>query len=289
MIDNTINPTLHGSITSIGTNLYTVAADPGYTTTLITVTDNTTGDVTHPAAPIVDLRAASHASTISATFTPTVTASTISFNGSISPFGATAVAEAASQVYTITPFPNYHVSSVMVGATVATATEIRGSCTINSGVATCTVYGAATPQIIQASFAGNINVSKTGNGNISNAGLVYTFNADFGNHVAEVKVDGAVVAGAPSSYTFADAAPHTLAVTFAVDIVPTIMSVSVVPNNGTITIDNVTHIATITPFESYYIEKVTVDGTDLPTAVSSYDFSGLAAGAHTITATFTAL
>jgi len=138
-------------------------------------------------------------------------------NGSIAPAGSVVVNQGASQAFTITPDPTYHVADVLVdgvsvgAVTSYTFTNVTANHTIAASFAidTWTIVASAGPNGSIAP-AGSVVVNQGGS-------QAFTITPDPTYHVADVLVDGVSV-GAVTSYTFTNvAANHTIAASFAID------------------------------------------------------------------------
>ena len=249
---------------------------------------------------------ASH--TISASFeisTHTITA-TSGANGSISPSGATTVADGASQTYTITPAAGYHVAGVSVdGALVGVETAysinpLDGSS--SEGASTYTFSNVTIDHTLTAVFEIDIanytiTAASGANGSISPSGTTtvadgasqtYTITPATGYHVAGVSVDGAS-AGSVTAYTFNNvSASHTISASF--EILTHTITATAGPNGsispaGELTVqDNGDQAFSITPEADCTIADVLVDGVSVG-AVTRYTFSSVT-GNHVITASF---
>ena len=235
--------------------------------------------------------------TIAATFavdTFTITASA-GANGAIAPSGAVAVTAGTNTTFTITPNSGFHVADVLVdGASVG-------------AVSSYTFTNVLADHTIAATFAANPVVSFTvtatagAGGSISPSGaqtVISGNNVSFaitpaaGFHVAGVLVDGSSV-GALLNYTFTGVmANHTIAATFAADVVTTYTVTASAGANGSISPSGAQTVASggsspifvITPAAGYHVADVLVDGVSVG-AVSSFQFTNVTAN-HTIAASF---
>ena len=216
------------------------------------------------------------------TYTITVTQTA---NGTISP-GTTVVNHGATQGFTITPAPNYHVVDVVVdGGSVGPLTSYSfANVTANHTITATYAIDTYT-----------ISVTQTANGTISpgttvvnhGATQAFTITPASNYHVVDVVVDGGSV-GPLTGYTFTNVtANHTITATYAIDT----YTISVTQTaNGTISPGTtvVNHGAsqsfTITPSPNYHIVDVVVDGGSVG-AVTSYNFTNVIAN-HTLTATY---
>ena len=156
--------------------------------------------------------------TLSASFVAngyTITASTTSANGTISPVGPTPVSSGGSQTFTITPNAGYKINYVAVnGASVGavssyTFTNVRQNYTIKAD------FVPITYKITVTQSAGGSISPGTYSGFKPGATQKYTITPKTGYTVADVKIDG-VTAGAVTSYTFTDIQTnHSITATYA--------------------------------------------------------------------------
>ncbi len=228
--------------------------------------------------------------TISATFavdTYTITASAGS-NGSISPSGSVIVDHGNSQLFTITPALNYHVSDVLVdGASVGAVTTYSFNNVTTSHTISATF--AIDTHIITASAGANGSISPTGSVTVNyGANQAFTITPSSHYHVIDVLVDGVSV-GALTSYTFSNVTTnHTISATFAIDtytVTSTAGSNGSITPSGSVTVNyGASQAFTITPAMHYHITDVLVDGASVG-ALTSYTFNSISAN-HTISATF---
>lgn len=209
-------------------------------------------------------------------------------NGSISPGGASTVADGADQGYTFTPDGGFSIADVLV------------DCVSIGPVSSYTFQDVNAPHRIEVSFATNptITSSAGAGGSITPLGGTvvtsgtnqsYTITPAACHSIGDVLVDGVSV-GAVSSYTFNSVTtPHTIAATFAV-MGPYNIMASAGPG-GSITPSGNTSVAcggsaayTITPDAGYHILNVIVDAA-FAGPLSSYSFTNITA-AHSIQALF---
>ncbi|MBI1319990.1 MAG: hypothetical protein GC168_13760 [Candidatus Hydrogenedens sp.] len=211
-------------------------------------------------------------------------------NGSISPAGATGVLDGASQAYSFTPAPGYHIADVEV------------DCESIGAPAGYTFSDVSAPHRIDVTFAADpvITASAGSGGSIAPAGATsvapggsqgYTITPAACFSIADVLVNGSSV-GAVSNYTFNNVtANQTIAATFVANG-PYSISASA-GSGGSITSPGVSSVAcggskayTITPAACFSIADVLVNGSSVG-AVSSYTFNNVTAN-QTVTATFVA-
>ena len=219
------------------------------------------------------------------TFTITATAGT---GGSIAPPGAVTVGFGGSQAFTITPSTGYHVADVLVDG-------------VSAGAITSFTFTNVTGNhTIAASFAINtftITATAGANGAITPSGAVtvgfggsqaFTITPSTGYHVADVLVDG-VSAGAVTSYTFTNVtANHTIAASFAVDMLTIAASAGAggaIDPSGSVTVAyGGSQSFAIAPSTGYHVVDVLVDGLSVG-AMTSHTFTNVTAN-HTIAASF---
>jgi uncharacterized repeat protein (TIGR02543 family) len=231
---------------------------------------------------------ASHIITASfAIDTYTITATAIG-NGSIDPAGAISIDHGGNRVFTMTPDVNYNIVDVLVdgvseGAVASyTFTNVDASHTI-------TVNYTIGTHVITASTVGNGLIGPSGSVSVDHGNnQAFSITPAVNHHVAEVLVDSVSV-GAVTSYNFTSVvAPHTIAVTFAIDTyVVTASSVGngLVDPSGGVSVDHGSDQAfTITPDANHHVVNVLVDGVSVG-AVSSYTFTSVTTP-HTIAVTF---
>jgi hypothetical protein len=268
-----------------GAQTYTITPDTGYHVADVLVDGLSVGAVTsYPFSNIT----ANH--TIAASFaidTFTVSASA-GANGSIAPAGVTSLTYGASQTYTITPDPSYHVADVLVdGVSVGAVTSYPFT-------------GVAANHTIAATFTIDtyaINAQAVGGGTITPSGTVsvnhgadqaFAIAPETGFFIADVHVDTTSV-GAVTNYTFTNVtANHSITATF--DTLSYVITASagangsVTPSGGTNVHYNGSQSYSITPSAQYHVVDVLVDGVSVG-AVTSYSFTNVTAN-HTISATF---
>jgi hypothetical protein len=273
----------HGSSRS-----YTITPNIGYQVQDVLVDGASVGPLTFYNFTNIT---ASH--TISVTFaanTYTITASA-GPNGSVSPGGVTNVTYNASQGYTITAAPGFHVLDVLVdGASVGAVT----SYTFSNVAANHTISATFDNDTYNVFASANTGGSIAPSGAIvvtsgSNQGFTITANANY--HLVDVLVDSVSV-GPVATYTFSNiTANHSISAVFAIDTYAITASAGA---NGSIApagVVNVAHGASqgfaITPDLGFEVQNVLVDGASAG-PVASYTFSNVVAP-HTIAASFQAI
>ncbi len=283
--NGTISPSGSVVVSAGSSTTFTMTPNSGYK--IATVTVDGSSVATNPTYTFSNVTT-NH--TISATFsanTVTITASA-GANGTINPSGAVAVPFGASQPFTITPNPNYHISDVSVDLV---------------SVGTPSLYtfpSVTTAHSIAAGFAINtftINATAGANGSISPSGAyivtsgttpTFTATPNAGYRILDVQVDGASVGSSPT-YTFAPVtANHTIAATFAVQtytITATAGANGAISPSGSVVVSAGTSTSfTITPNANYHISDVSVDGASVGTPLL-YTFPSVTS-THSILASF---
>jgi hypothetical protein len=255
------------------------------------------------------------AHTIAATFalTPTVctiTSSVTGTGGSIM-MGAPDVpalplwsmAKGSSAYYMFLPAAGYHVAQVQVDGWPVTLDEDSGytfAAVDRNHTVTATFAQTTWTLTATAGTGGTIAPgNQTVNEGTTNA---YTITANAGFHIADVKVDGTSVQAAVNSgsYTFTNVtANHTIAATFAANVVSYTITPSVVGLNGTISPASAYTVSSgssvtcdLRPAAGYKVGTVTIDGVAFDITKlnddadgPSYTFWNVTAN-HTIAVTF---
>ena len=217
----------------------------------------------------------------------TITA-TGGLGGSITPLGSVTVNYGASQTFTITPDPGYHVADVKIdGVSVgAVTTYTLNNITSNH---TIDVILAINQYTLIATAGPNGAIIPSGAMTVDHGGsLAFTITPNTGYRISDVKVDGVSV-GVVTTYTFTNVtSAHTIEALFAVNqhtIIATAGPNGTITPSGSITVDHgATQTFTITPNPGYRISDVEVDGVMLG-VTKSYTFSNVASD-HTINVTF---
>ncbi|NOT33074.1 MAG: hypothetical protein HOP12_02775 [Candidatus Eisenbacteria bacterium] len=209
--------------------------------------------------------------------------------GSITPAGTSLVAQHGARNYAIAPAPHFQLVDVQVdGVSVGTVTTYD----FTNVVANHTIHAIFAPitYVITASAGANGSIAPAGSVAVNEAAnQSFTITSAVGHHIADVLVDGASV-GTPTSYTFTNVtAPHTISVSFAINLYP--LTVNVV-GNGTVT---------RLPSQASYAHGTVVQLTANPasgsgfagwsgdTATTANPLSLTLVGARTLTATFSPL
>lgn len=194
---------------------YTFTADACYEIADVTVDGESVGAVTTYTIDAVD---ADHIINVIATVKSYTITATATGNGTIAPAGETTVVCDGSQNYTFTPAQGYYIEDVMVdGASVGVVASYNFT-NVNADHTIEVVFAA------QDSLTYTIAATATGNGTITPAGVVtvyygasqtFVMTADPYYAIAQVIVDGEVLANPVASYTFTNVmADHTIEVVF---------------------------------------------------------------------------
>lgn len=202
---------------------------------------------------------------------------TATSGGSISPVGTWTLSQGSSQIYTITPDPNYFIFDVFVdGVSVGP-------------INTYTFDTIMASHTIEAVFATNYTIIATGgsNGTISPSGaqnVVSHFSQMFvvspatGYHVADVLVDGVSV-GAVNAYTFTDVmANHSITASFAINPYTITATAgfggSISPSGSLMVTYGANQTFTVTPNPGYVVLDVLIDGVSIG-SVNTYTFTSV--------------
>jgi len=233
---------------------------------------------------------------ISATFQPLPTFPiqvTPGPGGSISPLD-TQVPLGGSQTFTITPATGYTVAQVTVDGSAQGPLASYTFSGVKAGHTLSATF-AAVPQVvlISASAGSNGSISPSGDLLVNFGGIkTYTFTPAPGYVTSSITVDGIVLTGDLTTYTFSNlTTPHSIQASF--QPAPETCSIAVTCGaNGTISPGD-TLVATgggqaftITPAPGYRIASVLKDGVSQG-AIGTCSFSGIKAD-HTLSATFAA-
>lgn len=276
----TISPAAGETTVEYGSTLnYTFTAEDCYEIVDVTVDGESVGAVASYDFTNID---ANHIITVNAAILTYTIAATATGNGVITPAGETTVNCGASQTYTMTPGAGYVISDVLVdGASVG-------------AVATYTfddVAADATIEVIFTAIADStytITATATGNGTITPAGVIdvnygasqtFTMTPDEFYTIAQVIVDGEVLATPVTSYTFANVTEnHTIEVVFteATCETPTFAWTSDI--TGTTATLNWTDMGA-TSYTIRYMSTTDANYTVITNiTTNSYDLSGLTEG-----------
>ena len=285
----TISPAGSTTVASGGSQTYTITPNSGFQVSSVTVDSTSVGAVRTYTFSNVTANHSILASFTAITWQITASAGA---HGSISPNGATNVANGTSQAYSITPATGYHVADVLVDGTSVGA------------VTSYTFNGVSAAHTIAATFAintYNINASVDfGSGSISPNGTTsvsyggsqtYTITPASGFRINDIYVDGSLVPNT-GTYSFTNVtASHTILVSFTQSSYDIVSFVDF--GSGTISPDGTTAVSagasqtyTFTPSSGYHVSDVYVDNVSVG-APSSYTFSNVSAG-HTVYVQFTA-
>ena len=293
--NGTVTPSGITTVTSGGTQSYTIAANSGYQIASVTVDGSSVGSPTTYPFPNIS---ANH--TISATFTSipvttyTITASAGS-HGTISPTGPTKVNAGSSATFTFNPANSYQVNTLTVDGQNVTNPTTSYTFPNVAGAHTIAVTFSKIPvttYTITASAGPNGSISPGTTQVTAGTSKTFTFAAATGYQVASVLVDN-VNQGAISSYTFpAVSATHTISVTF---VAQTFTITTTAGPNGTISPSGIITVASganqslaINPNTGYQIASVTVDGQAQIPPGGTVNLTSILTN-HTVSATFSPL
>jgi len=210
-------------------------------------------------------------------------------NGTIDPTGNVTVSHGSNQAFTITANANHHIASLLVdGASVPAAigqSTYEYNFTNVEAAHTIAATFAINTYLITASVTGSGTISPSGEVSVNHgADQVFAINAAEHYHIASLLADGEPLAGIEGqksfNYTFwGVTAPHTIAVTFAIDTYTITVTAgehgTTTPGtNQTINYgDDLTF--TVEASNGYHISDVLVDGVSVG-AVSTYTFNDVA-------------
>ena len=213
--------------------------------------------------------------------------------GSIAPSGAIVVNHGASQAFTITPAPGYHIVDVVVDSASQGAVS---SYTFTNITASHTIAASFELNVytITASAEGGVTISPEGAVSVPHgADQTFSFHADACHYVEAVIVDGAGVSfTSDTSYTFINVqANHTLSIVSGQVLRRIYLTAgtggSILPATPP-GFDEVpcgqSASYTIVPDAGHHIGDLTVDGVSVG-AVSSYTFTNVTTN-HALVASF---
>jgi len=286
-----ISPAGATTLTAGVNQTYTITPDAGFIVSALVV-----DGATLPATGSYTFTNVTTDHYINAYFAPapanlTITAA-VGPNGAITPPGATSVAAAADQSYTITPDAGFIVAALVVdgatlpGATGYTFTNVTTDHYINA-------YFAPAPANLTITAATGPNGAITPPGATSVAAAAeqsYTITPDAGFIVAALVVDGVTLPGA-NAYTFTNVTGDHYINAYFAPLPANVTITAAAGPNGSITPPGETTVATgidqsytITPDAGFTVTALVVDGTLLPGA-TSYTFTAVSAP-HYINAYF---
>ena len=283
----TISPSGSISVNHGASQIFTIAANTGYSIASVTVDGVSQGAISSYTFNNV---IAAH--TISATFSTTsytITASA-GTGGAISPSGSVSVSYGTNRTFSITANIGYTIANVLVDGVSQGAI---GSYTFSNVTANHTISATFTANSysITASAGTGGSISPSGSVTVNHgANQIFTITPDTGYGVTSVLVDGASV-GAVSSYTFTNIiGNHTITASFALNTYTINASAgtggSISPSGAVSVTGGTNQTFTITANTGYRIADVLVDGSSVGT-VSSFTFTNINSS-HTISASFTA-
>ena len=213
--------------------------------------------------------------------------------GSISPSGSPAVNCGASQAFTITPTPGYHVSDVVVDGVSQGAVSSYAFVNV---AATHTIAASFELNVytITASAEGGVTISPEGAVSVPHgADLSFSFHADACHYVEAVIIDGAAIAfTSDSSYTFTNVqANHSIFIVSGQVLRRIYLTAGTGGSILPATPPGFDEVScgqsaryTIVPDAGHHITDVTVDGVSAG-AVSSYLFTKVTTN-HSLVASF---
>ncbi|MBI1753510.1 MAG: immunoglobulin domain-containing protein [Acidobacteria bacterium] len=269
------SPTASASYAQGTAVAYGYALQAGYQNLQVTV------DGTPAAASGSLVMNGPHTLAATAIRTYTITASA-GANGSISPAGATSVAQGNGQAYAITPNAGYQIASLLVdGASVAALPAY----TFTNVSADHTISATFAPVLTVSLDAGVTGTPAATAVQAAGAAVPYSYALRTGFTGLAVTLDGSPVA---ASGTVTMNGPHTLTAT---SVPQTFTLTASAGPNGSISPAGITtlpygssQVFTITPDPGYQVANVLVDGASVGPQ-TSYTFTSLSAN-HTISATF---
>lgn len=217
--NGTITPNGTTNVAQGSSQLYTLNPDSGYDVATLTV--DSVSIATSTSYTFTNVQT-TH--TISATFsllpvTHTITSSAGS-GGTITPLGATSVADAGSQTYTITPDNGYNISTLVVDSIgISTSTSYTFSNVTADHTISATFVLIPPPPgsfSIVATAGANGTVTPSGATNVTQGNSqAYTITPNSGYYTATLTVDSVSIATS-TSYTFTNVqAGHTIDATFS--------------------------------------------------------------------------
>ncbi len=296
----TVTQGSHGSITpetstaNFGSdNAFTVTPDVNYHIDSITIDSNPV-TVDSPSGQTVEFNSLQSSHTLTASFAINVLTITASAGagGSISPSGSVSVNYDEDQSFTVTPNAGYHIGSVSMDGSPASAPytftnvvanghTIEATFVVDPSVITVDTFTLFVTQGMHGTIAPGTTFVSHG------ATRSFTITPDTGYHTVDVAVDGASK-GPLTSWAFPDIrADHSITASFAVDELAITVTQSA---HGAISPDTTfiepggSQIFSITPDTGCHIQNVVVD--DEPKgATSAWEFTDVQTS-HTLTASF---
>ncbi|MBX4197952.1 peptidoglycan-binding protein [Candidatus Parcubacteria bacterium] len=290
-VGGSITPTGSISVTSGGSQTFTISPNTGFQIQVVTVDGSSAGA---PGVYTFSNITGNH--TISATFTqipvPTysVTA-TASTGGTISPSGTNTVNQGTSATYIITPNLGFQVQSVVVDGVNKGSIQAYTfpNTTTGSHTISATFSPVTSTYTITASAGTGGSISPAGTVSVNQGGSqTFTITPASGYQTSQVMVNG-VNQGVIPVYTFNNVQNNaTISATF-VPITYTITASAgangTISPLGTITINSgQTQNITVTPDPGYQTTSVLINGV-AQTIATTYSFTTISQN-HTISATF---
>ena len=283
-----------GVITPSGTLTYAYGSSASYTITAATgyhVVDVGVDGASQGAVGLYVFTSISANHTLTAAFAINTFVITPSAgpNGVITPAAAVAVNYGASQAFTITANPTYHILDVQADGASVGAT---GRYTFTNVTTTHTITAAFTINTFRITATAGLNGAITPGGTQTldyGASQTFTITPNTGYHIVDVRTDG-TSRGAVGLYTFSSiTANHTISAAFAINtyvITPTAVgSGSITPSTAQTVMYGASQAFTVTANNNYHILDVFADGVSQG-ATSHYTFTYVTAN-HILTAAFT--
>ena len=271
-----------------GTNqTYVITPDIGYRIADVTIDDIPSGAI---ATYTFNNITANHTISVTFSVTPTYTiTSGAGTGGSIDPNGTVTVNEASNQTFLISPNSGYRISEVLVDNNPVGALSNYTFSNITSNHTISASFSPIPAYSITASSGAGGSIDPSGTVTVyEGANRSFTFSANFGYQISDVKVDNNSM-GIMSSYTFNNIiANHTINVSFALvtyTITGSAGAGGSISPSGILTLNHGTNQTyNITTNTGYRISDVKVDNNSIG-AVSTYTFNNVTSN-HTISATF---
>ena len=286
-----ITPALVQTVLSGTSPIFAITANTGFRVADVVVDGVSKGAVT--SYTFTNVTDGNHTIAVSFkadNFTITATATP---NGTITPLGDSTVARNGGQTYAIAANTGYVVQYVVVDGI---NQGPLASYSFASVMADHTISASFTPQTftISASAGTNGTVTPAGASTVNyGTNKTYTITPAVGYHVETLTVDGLTVTPA-TTHTFTNviAGPHTISASFAAN--PDAIITPSAGANGSITpalvqtvLSGTSPIFAITANTGFRVADVVVDGVSKG-AVTSYTFTNVTDGNHTIAVSFKA-
>jgi flagellin-like protein len=295
-LNGLISPSGQVSVTSGGSQTFTMTPNSGFHIANVIVDGNSEGNVASYTFTNVN---DNHV--ISVTFyadTPgkyTITASA-GANGQIAPSGQITVTAGGSQTFNFIPNTGYHIGSVVVDGTPLPAPQSPSYTfnNVNAGHSIVVAFDIDVHNIAASAGAGG-QITPSGQVLVNyGADKAFTITPNSGYHISSVSVDGTSI-GAVLSYTFTNIdSDHTISASFAQNAAGAHTILANAGPNGVISPSGQVNVANgasqvfqIQPNSGYHIDSITVDGNPVQNPQPTYTFTNVIAD-HTINAAFAA-